>query len=164
VLFGRAVLRLSGPGVEHEYASVEVAAGHAADKAGVAGSDLDSQLFSHLTSERVEGRLALLNVTSRHVPAIRCPQPRPVPVHEQDSVCSHENAAHDVVEGTGNLDHSSTYSLASDAVAISGHPSSLVLGASLERERRQWRCSVYRAVAVGTGTGSSAALCRVTWL
>ena len=69
------VLRLSGPGFDDEDASIEVAAGQPPDKTSGIGGDHDAELLEQLAGERIDVRLARLDVTAGRVPAVRSPHP-----------------------------------------------------------------------------------------
>jgi len=106
VLLRRTILRFSRPGVDDEDTSVELSSSQPRDKTSGIGSDHDSELFEQLAGEGIAIRLALSDVTTRRVPAVRSPQPRRVPVNEQNSPRAQQQAAHDVVEPGGSLGHS----------------------------------------------------------
>ena len=105
VLFRRPILRLSGPGVDDEDASVELSSRQPRDKTNGIGGDQDSEFFEQLAGESVDVRLALLDMTTGRVPAERSPRTRRVSVNEQNSSRPHQQAAHDVVESGGSLGH-----------------------------------------------------------
>ncbi len=106
VLLRRLILRFSRPGVDDEDTSVELSSSQPRDKTSGIGSDHDPELFEQLAGEGITIRLALLDVTTRRVPAVRSPHPRRVPVNEQNSPRAQQQAAHDVVEPGGSLGHS----------------------------------------------------------
>jgi hypothetical protein len=71
VLFRRPILGLSGPGVDDEYPGVEGGPGQPRNEASVANHD--SEFFEKLAGEGIDVRLALFDVASGGIPAVRRP-------------------------------------------------------------------------------------------
>jgi len=98
VFLRRTVFGLSEKRADQKDAGVEVRAGEAPDEAGVVRTHHDPDLFEKLPGEGIGVRFAEFNVAPGRIPAVWGPQPRGVPVHEQDAFGPDQKAANDVVK------------------------------------------------------------------